>query len=181
VGSWLHAPCRVRETRESVSGLVRTQRQVGVLAKMMLGQVVKVQREEIAACMTCPLCNKLFRDATTISECLHTCESLSLSLSHSLLCVLIFFYFVIFDVVSLFCFVSCCGRLIISSRNLCIIFYCSELSLVYCFNWLFLWYGEEWNAVLWSCFFFILFSWSFFAQWIGSSILKLRKRLKFDW
>lgn len=29
------------------------------------------------ACMTCPLCNKLFRDATTISECLHTCESLS--------------------------------------------------------------------------------------------------------
>ncbi|KAJ6981601.1 hypothetical protein NC653_024869 [Populus alba x Populus x berolinensis] len=39
---------------------------------MMLGQVVKVQREEIAACMTCPLCKKLFRDATTISECLHT-------------------------------------------------------------------------------------------------------------
>ncbi|KAG5236754.1 E3 ubiquitin protein ligase [Salix suchowensis] len=39
---------------------------------MMLGQVVKVQREEISACMTCPLCNKLFRDATTISECLHT-------------------------------------------------------------------------------------------------------------
>ncbi|KAG6759288.1 hypothetical protein POTOM_035762 [Populus tomentosa] len=62
----------VRETRESVSGLVRTQRQVVVLAKMMLGQVVKVQREEIAACMTCPLCKKLFRDATTISECLHT-------------------------------------------------------------------------------------------------------------
>ncbi|KAJ6721450.1 E3 UBIQUITIN PROTEIN LIGASE DRIPH-RELATED [Salix viminalis] len=39
---------------------------------MMLGQVVKVQREKISACMTCPLCNKLFRDATTISECLHT-------------------------------------------------------------------------------------------------------------
>ncbi|CAH9081123.1 unnamed protein product [Cuscuta europaea] len=34
--------------------------------------VVKVRREAIAACMTCPLCNKLFRDATTISECLHT-------------------------------------------------------------------------------------------------------------
>nr|GMD13918.1 E3 ubiquitin protein ligase DRIP2-like isoform X1 [Ipomoea batatas]GMD20074.1 E3 ubiquitin protein ligase DRIP2-like isoform X1 [Ipomoea batatas] len=29
--------------------------------------------------MTCPLCNKLFRDATTISECLHTCKSLAIS------------------------------------------------------------------------------------------------------
>ncbi|XP_027095632.2 E3 ubiquitin protein ligase DRIP2 isoform X2 [Coffea arabica] len=38
----------------------------------MSNQVVKVKREMIAACMTCPLCNKLFRDATTISECLHT-------------------------------------------------------------------------------------------------------------
>ncbi|KAG2728096.1 hypothetical protein I3760_01G189200 [Carya illinoinensis] len=34
--------------------------------------MVKVQREKIAVCMTCPLCNKLFEDATTISECLHT-------------------------------------------------------------------------------------------------------------
>ncbi|KAE8666991.1 DREB2A-interacting protein 2 isoform 2 [Hibiscus syriacus] len=40
----------------------------------MANQVVKVRREAIAACMTCPLCNKLVRDATTISECLHTCE-----------------------------------------------------------------------------------------------------------
>ncbi|XP_052169938.1 E3 ubiquitin protein ligase DRIP2-like isoform X2 [Diospyros lotus] len=31
-----------------------------------------VRREAIAACMTCPLCNKIFREATTISECLHT-------------------------------------------------------------------------------------------------------------
>ncbi|XWS46924.1 hypothetical protein CRYUN_Cryun14cG0109500 [Craigia yunnanensis] len=38
----------------------------------MANQVVKVRREAIAACMTCPLCNKLLRDATTISECLHT-------------------------------------------------------------------------------------------------------------
>ncbi|KAE8675097.1 E3 ubiquitin protein ligase DRIP2 [Hibiscus syriacus] len=38
----------------------------------MANQVVKVRREAIAAFMTCPLCNKLFRDATTISECLHT-------------------------------------------------------------------------------------------------------------
>ncbi|KAL9357910.1 hypothetical protein Peur_051163 [Populus x canadensis] len=35
-------------------------------------RVVKVRRETIEACMTCPLCNKLLRDATTISECLHT-------------------------------------------------------------------------------------------------------------
>lgn len=39
---------------------------------MPSNQVVKVRRETIAACMTCPLCNKLLRDATTISECLHT-------------------------------------------------------------------------------------------------------------
>ncbi|XP_022758346.1 E3 ubiquitin protein ligase DRIP2-like isoform X2 [Durio zibethinus] len=38
----------------------------------MANLVVKVRREAIAACMTCPLCNKLLRDATTISECLHT-------------------------------------------------------------------------------------------------------------
>ncbi|XP_048236043.1 E3 ubiquitin protein ligase DRIP2 isoform X1 [Ricinus communis] len=38
----------------------------------MAGQVVKVKREIIEACMTCPLCNKLLRDATTISLCLHT-------------------------------------------------------------------------------------------------------------
>ncbi|CAH9093673.1 unnamed protein product [Cuscuta europaea] len=38
----------------------------------MSNQVVKVRRETIAAHMTCPLCSKLFRDATTISECLHT-------------------------------------------------------------------------------------------------------------
>ncbi|KAG5603313.1 hypothetical protein H5410_034683 [Solanum commersonii] len=38
----------------------------------MPNQVVKVKREKIAACITCPLCHKLFRDATTISECLHT-------------------------------------------------------------------------------------------------------------
>ncbi|WOL15259.1 hypothetical protein Cni_G24040 [Canna indica] len=35
-------------------------------------EVVEVKREQLAACMTCPLCHKLLRDATTISECLHT-------------------------------------------------------------------------------------------------------------
>lgn len=49
----------------------------------MANRMVKVKRETIQACMTCPLCRKLFRDATTISECLHTCEFLSLFLSLS--------------------------------------------------------------------------------------------------
>uniref|UniRef100_A0A251U9R4 Zinc finger, RING/FYVE/PHD-type n=1 Tax=Helianthus annuus TaxID=4232 RepID=A0A251U9R4_HELAN len=35
-------------------------------------QVVKLRRKELAACMTCPICNKLLRDATTVPECLHT-------------------------------------------------------------------------------------------------------------
>ncbi|KAE8022605.1 hypothetical protein FH972_008391 [Carpinus fangiana] len=39
---------------------------------MMASPIVKVKRDKLASCMACPLCNKLFRDATTISECLHT-------------------------------------------------------------------------------------------------------------
>ncbi|KAA8527701.1 hypothetical protein F0562_035430 [Nyssa sinensis] len=35
-------------------------------------QVVQVRSEKVAACMTCPICNKLFKDATSITECLHT-------------------------------------------------------------------------------------------------------------
>ena len=42
--------------------------------------MVKVKRETLEACMTCPLCGKLLREATTISLCLHTCELLCLSL-----------------------------------------------------------------------------------------------------
>ncbi|KAJ8759443.1 hypothetical protein K2173_006976 [Erythroxylum novogranatense] len=38
----------------------------------MAGQVVKVKRETLEACMTCPLCKKLLKEATTISLCLHT-------------------------------------------------------------------------------------------------------------
>ncbi|GAV72148.1 zf-C3HC4 domain-containing protein [Cephalotus follicularis] len=38
----------------------------------MANQVVKVKKETIEACMTCPLCNNLLRNATTITECLHT-------------------------------------------------------------------------------------------------------------
>jgi E3 ubiquitin-protein ligase DRIP len=35
---------------------------------------VMVKRELLVRCMTCPLCRRLLREATTISECLHTCE-----------------------------------------------------------------------------------------------------------
>ncbi|XP_075090003.1 E3 ubiquitin protein ligase DRIP2-like [Nicotiana tabacum] len=38
----------------------------------MSNQAVKVRRDTIVACLTCPLCHGLFTDATTISECLHT-------------------------------------------------------------------------------------------------------------
>ncbi|XP_022946124.1 E3 ubiquitin protein ligase DRIP2-like isoform X1 [Cucurbita moschata] len=38
----------------------------------MAGQVVRVKRETLEACMTCPLCKKLLKEATTISLCLHT-------------------------------------------------------------------------------------------------------------
>ncbi|CAN8247510.1 unnamed protein product [Cochlearia groenlandica] len=34
--------------------------------------LAKVKRETVVACMTCSLCDNLLRDATTISECLHT-------------------------------------------------------------------------------------------------------------
>ncbi|KAJ7514094.1 hypothetical protein O6H91_23G027500 [Diphasiastrum complanatum] len=43
--------------------------------KKMSYSAVKVQKAPLVACLTCPLCDNLFRDATTISECLHTfCE-----------------------------------------------------------------------------------------------------------
>ncbi|MED6202711.1 hypothetical protein PIB30_108265, partial [Stylosanthes scabra] len=34
--------------------------------------VAKVKRQKLQACITCPLCHHLLRDATTISLCLHT-------------------------------------------------------------------------------------------------------------
>ncbi|CAL1396481.1 unnamed protein product [Linum trigynum] len=42
------------------------------LQQQQQAEVVRVERAKLAACMTCPLCHKLFRRATTISECLHT-------------------------------------------------------------------------------------------------------------
>ncbi|GMH10480.1 hypothetical protein Nepgr_012321 [Nepenthes gracilis] len=38
----------------------------------MASMVVKMRRDKVAACMTCPICNKLLKEATTISLCLHT-------------------------------------------------------------------------------------------------------------
>nr|CAB3497851.1 unnamed protein product [Digitaria exilis] len=38
------------------------------------GDVVRLKRSALAACLTCPLCGCLLRDAATITECLHTCE-----------------------------------------------------------------------------------------------------------
>ncbi|CAH2038730.1 unnamed protein product [Thlaspi arvense] len=32
----------------------------------------QVKRETMRACLSCPLCDRILRDATTISECLHT-------------------------------------------------------------------------------------------------------------
>ncbi|CAM8930339.1 unnamed protein product [Rhodiola kirilowii] len=37
----------------------------------MSSQTVSVQRGKLAACMRCGVCQKLMRDATTISECMH--------------------------------------------------------------------------------------------------------------
>nr|CAB3492867.1 unnamed protein product [Digitaria exilis] len=36
------------------------------------GDVVSLKRSALAACLTCPLCGRLLRDAATITECLHT-------------------------------------------------------------------------------------------------------------
>lgn len=45
--------------------------------------LARVRREALAACMTCPLCRGLLREATAITLCLHTCE-FPLPLSSSL-------------------------------------------------------------------------------------------------
>ncbi|KAH7666076.1 E3 ubiquitin-protein ligase DRIP protein [Dioscorea alata] len=47
-------------------------REAAAAAREPPPQVVRVRRDLVAACMMCPLCHKLLRDATTISECLHT-------------------------------------------------------------------------------------------------------------
>jgi hypothetical protein len=43
--------------------------------------LARVRREALAACMTCPLCRGLIREATAITLCLHTCKFPLLSLT----------------------------------------------------------------------------------------------------
>ncbi|XP_024025203.1 probable E3 ubiquitin-protein ligase MID2 [Morus notabilis] len=38
----------------------------------MAEKVINVRRETLEACMTCPLCNELFHEATALAPCLHT-------------------------------------------------------------------------------------------------------------
>ncbi|WVY98377.1 hypothetical protein V8G54_030528 [Vigna mungo] len=42
---------------------------------MTMKRLARVKRDAIAACMTCPLCNKFLKEATAISLCLHTLSS----------------------------------------------------------------------------------------------------------
>ncbi|KAI7732045.1 hypothetical protein M8C21_031461 [Ambrosia artemisiifolia] len=42
------------------------------MLKMSSNDVIKARRDDLVACMTCPICNKLLKHATTIPECLHT-------------------------------------------------------------------------------------------------------------
>lgn len=44
------------------------------MKKKMFNQKISVVREKLAACMRCGICDKLMRDATTISECMHHCK-----------------------------------------------------------------------------------------------------------
>lgn len=71
--------------------------------RMATNQVVKVRRESLAACMTCPLCQDLLDEATTVTECLHTC------MSFHFLRFLIFFLIFIFNRFFNFFFIYCLG------------------------------------------------------------------------
>lgn len=74
----------------------------------MSNQAVEIKRGVIAACMTCPLCNKLLKDATTISLCLHTCwSSLSFNFLFFSYLLLLLFMFSFSSNCALFVFVFC--------------------------------------------------------------------------
>ena len=36
--------------------------------------MIKVEKKKVANYMTCRICDGFYRDATTIQECLHSCE-----------------------------------------------------------------------------------------------------------
>jgi hypothetical protein len=42
-----------------------------------------VNKAKLTAPLTCPLCSNIFREPTTIPECLHTCKSFLFSSSFS--------------------------------------------------------------------------------------------------
>ncbi|XP_010551698.1 PREDICTED: E3 ubiquitin protein ligase DRIP1-like [Tarenaya hassleriana] len=44
----------------------------GVFDQRKMVMKVKLEKEKLKTCLTCPICNDLFDRATTISECLHT-------------------------------------------------------------------------------------------------------------
>lgn len=58
----------------------------GFECKFDMVATVKVKSDKLRPCMTCPLCRKLFKDATTISLCLHTCSSLLFTFNCFLTC-----------------------------------------------------------------------------------------------
>ncbi|KAF7142723.1 hypothetical protein RHSIM_Rhsim05G0010900 [Rhododendron simsii] len=54
------------------SGLSKTQvRQSGVAVPHAASR--RVLKARLAGLLTCPLCNGIFKEATTINECMHTC------------------------------------------------------------------------------------------------------------
>lgn len=73
--------------------------------------LVKLNSDPLRACMTCPLCHKIFEDATTISLCLHTCNlhclfcSSIASLRFSCLCSTIWFL-LLYNLIFVWCLFS---------------------------------------------------------------------------
>ena len=56
--SWV-CPCQIQTDIKTIT--------------MTIG-AAKLNYEKVSACVACPLCNKFFRNATTISECCHSCK-----------------------------------------------------------------------------------------------------------
>lgn len=70
---WFHLGSNAVSTQRGFLAEEReTKRRERERIEEMAGQAVKVKRARLEACMTCPLCNKLLKEATTISLCLHT-------------------------------------------------------------------------------------------------------------
>lgn len=130
----------------------------------------RVKREPVAKCLTCPLCHKLLRDATTISMCLHTCSSpSSLLLLHDILlrswfqrCDLFYFFGVIWGERA---------WLVVTRMFGCFWFLCFVVPSLLCMVSLEVFsivIRDRWLLFFWSvpslqCKFQVEFSWSFQA------------------